>query len=460
MNKHYSHYWLVALICLAMSSFGGFSSYAQHTGTEEDVIPEQETELDKLFISAQETETKGENAVQVESETLIEFEREVHFLTPQGENAVVSSGMYRVESADGGLRLTPSVGGDDKAVTIQAEATTHEESVESSRLISTAGEGDQHVVMLLLPDGQALQATGSYSGVSGRGAKKKKGGFKFGGRKIILKPRLTSILAVPPTKPRRLVPPGHVTPFGTLYLKGHNFGTAKGTVTLQVQTPVPQNFWLPKGTLTLPGTTAGTKRIQLKVQSWKADRISVFIQPMKGVPDHSAVVQVLTDARKRSNGRAVPFYALRGGKPSTLKLGEAVTSYRCSDDSDRRGCMTNVYTKINEQSCFTGGSTASLRKDKTISVFHANCDIVGSDSGTDQFTIKLKKGWVIKALRRDVRRSSTNEYVGLLKNDALTEKYEGHSSVTLKVPWKVSPGYDSLSYWIDIDVVGPMGVPY
>lgn len=181
---------------------------------------------------------------------------------------------------------------------------------------------------------------------------------------------------------------------------------------------------------------------------------------MKGVPDHSAVVQVLTDARKRSNGRRVPFYALRGGKPSTLKLGEAVTSYHCSNDSDRYGCMTKVYTNITELSCFSGGPTASLRKDKTISAFHVNCDDIGYDSGTDRFSIKLKKGWVINAMKRDFKRSSTSEYVGLLKNDALTKKYEGHSSITLEVPWKVSPGYDSLSYWINIDVVGPMGVPY
>ena len=429
MNKQYSHYWLVALIWLTMSIFGVSSSYAQETVTAEDAIPAQETELDKMATSAQETEVKEEDAITVRSEPVIELESQVHFLTPQGEDALVSSGMYSVEVAEGGLRLIPSDEGDDKAVIIQAEATTHEDSVESPQLVSMAGEEDQHVVALLLPDGTAMQAVGSYSGVSARGFKKKKG-FTFKGKKIFLKPRLTSLLAIPPTKPRRLVPPGHVTPFGTLYLKGHNFGASQATVTLQVQTPVPGNFWLPKGTLTLPGTTAGTKRIQLKVMSWRADRISVFIPPMKGVPDHSAVVQVLTDARKRSNGRAVPFYALRGGKPSTLKFGEAVTSYHCSDDADAYACMNGgPYVEIGEN-CFFGGSSSSIRKDKTISGWHGNCDGIIPDSGTDRYTIKLKKGWVIYAMRSGIARNSKSSYAGVGNSEILTKKYKGHSSIT------------------------------
>ena len=455
-------FWLTVLVCV-MVCVPAFSSpsFAMETETEEDPIPAQETALDEMAASAQEMELKEEDAVPVESETLIELEREVHFLTPQGEGAVVSSGMYSVEAAEGGLRLTPSDQGNDKAVIINAETTTHEEALESSQLVSMAGEGDQHVVMLLLPEGKAIQAIGSYSGVSGRGAKKKKGGFRYKGKKIFLKPRLTSLLAVPPTKPRRLVPPGHVTPFGTLYLKGHNFGASQATVTLQVQTPGPGNFWLPKGTLTLPGTTAGTKRIQLKVMSWRADRISVFIPPMKGVPDHSAVVQVLTAARKRSNGRAVPFYALRGGKPSTLKFGEAVTSYYCDTDADAYGCMNGgPFVEIGEN-CFFGGSSSSVRKDKTISGWHGNCDGIIPDSGTDRYTIKLKKGWVIYAMRSGIARNSKSSYAGVGNSEILTKKYKGHSSITLKAPWKAGAGFGkAVSYWVDIDVTGPMGVPY
>ena len=460
MKQLQSAIWLLSTIFLISSLYSVSSTYAQETETEEDAIPAQETELEKMSASAQETELKEEDAVPVESKPVIELEREVHFLTPTGEDAVVSSGMYSVEAAEGGLRLTPSEEGEDKAVIIQAEATTHEDSVESSQLVSMAGEGDQHVVMLLLPHGNAMQAVGSYSGVTGRGLKKKKGRPSYKGKQIVLRPKLKSLLAVPPNHPGRLIPPGHATPFGFLYLKGQNFGTAKGTVTLLVHTPVPKNFWLPKGTLTLPGTTAGTKRIQLKVMSWKADKISVWIQPMKGVPDHSAVVEVFTDARKRSNGRTVPFYALRGGKPSTLKFEEAVTSYLCSTDSDVWACLTRWGAEIGEN-CFFGGPSSSVRKDKTISGWHGNCDGIIPDSGTDRYTIKLKKGWVIYAMRSGIARNSKSSYTGVGKSETLSKKYKGHSSITLKVPWKAGAGFGkAVSYWIDIDVTGPMGVPY
>ena len=463
MNKQYSHYWLVALVCLTMSVYGGSSSYAQETETEEDATPALETELDKMATSAQETELKEEDAVPVESETVFELEREVHFRTPKGEDVTVSPGIYAVESAEGGLALIPGEEGQSAAVIIDAQPTTHEESVKAPQPVSVSGEEDQHVVMLLLPDGKAMQAVGSYSGVYSR---HQQPSIKFRPGSFSGHPKITSILAIPPRSSRGkinpLLPPGHITPLGILYIKGRNFMAHRGNVFLQVEVPVTKNFYVTKQR-TFRGTKAGTKKIDLKVEKWSHTRIKVLIPPMAGVPDHSAILQVKTVTGKPSFGRKVPFYALRGGKPFTLKFGEAVTSVLCGkggeNGSNVEGCVHQVRRKP-ASACTEGGPLAVIRKDKTISAYHVNCDVVFDwDKGWDKYTIELKKGWVIFAMRRDFKRSSDHEYVGLLKSKALTKKYKGASKTTIKVPWQVSPN-DELNYWIDIDVQGPLGVPY
>jgi hypothetical protein len=105
--------------------------------------------------------------------------------------------------------------------------------------------------------------------------------------------------------------------------------------------------------------------------------------------------------------------------------------------------------------------SAKERKDKTISAYHVNCDLVVDwDDGSDQFTIELKNKWVIDQIRWGWNPHSTSEKLKLPSAEALTQKYKGASKMTLSVPWEVSPGLDWLSYWIDVDVKGPAGILY
>lgn len=105
-----------------------------------------------------------------EDPTAITLVRPVHFLAPDGSDVFVQPGIYRVESADPGLQLIPAEG---NARLLGAEAGTHDEEVKAPLTVSLASEEEEfkdlHLVMLLLPGGQSLEAVGSYSGVRERG---------------------------------------------------------------------------------------------------------------------------------------------------------------------------------------------------------------------------------------------------------------------------------------------------
>lgn len=105
-----------------------------------------------------------------EDPTAITLVRPVHFLAPDGSDVFVQPGIYRVESADPGLQLIPAEG---NARLLGAEAGTHDEEVKAPLAVSLASEEEEfkdlHLVMLLLPGGQSLEAVGSYSGVRERG---------------------------------------------------------------------------------------------------------------------------------------------------------------------------------------------------------------------------------------------------------------------------------------------------
>jgi len=99
----------------------------------------------------------------------IVMERAAYFLTPDGAAVPIAAGGYTVEVTDGpALRLT---GQDDASTaTLLAASTRHDEQLSgpSAALILT-GEDAVHLV-LLYPDGTALDATGSLSGIQPRGA--------------------------------------------------------------------------------------------------------------------------------------------------------------------------------------------------------------------------------------------------------------------------------------------------
>ena len=92
-----------------------------------------------------------------------------HFTAPDGTDVLVAPGTYRIEqSAETQLRLVTDP--PQPAIEIQATATTHEETVAAPLALAIAEEGqaDEIHLVLLLPDGRGLDATGSLSGTRSR----------------------------------------------------------------------------------------------------------------------------------------------------------------------------------------------------------------------------------------------------------------------------------------------------
>jgi hypothetical protein len=108
--------------------------------------------------------------------TTITLDQAVHFIGTDGSDAVADPGDYSVEAAQEWLRLIPGTERRN-ALLIEANAITHEEILTSPMAISLPGEegetADIHHVVLLLPDGQSLDAVGTYSGIRPRGLLKR-----------------------------------------------------------------------------------------------------------------------------------------------------------------------------------------------------------------------------------------------------------------------------------------------
>jgi len=103
--------------------------------------------------------------------TSVVFDRAVHFLGPGGGDQSANPGTYRVEAAEGNLRLVPAQG--KEGILIEANKGSHDVKVEVPIALSIPGgteeEADIHIVQLLFPDGSSLEAVGTYSGVRSRG---------------------------------------------------------------------------------------------------------------------------------------------------------------------------------------------------------------------------------------------------------------------------------------------------
>ncbi|MGD9850861.1 MAG: FG-GAP-like repeat-containing protein [Nitrospirales bacterium] len=98
----------------------------------------------------------------------VTLKQPVHFTASDGSDIVVDSGSYTVSALVGPrLRLNGSNGG---TIFLAAQATTHSEGLEAPLAIVVPGDDPDVVhVALLLPNGQALDALGSFSGVRPRG---------------------------------------------------------------------------------------------------------------------------------------------------------------------------------------------------------------------------------------------------------------------------------------------------
>ena len=97
----------------------------------------------------------------------ITIQKPVHFSGSDGSDVVAPAGDYRVEQAtDRTLRLVPQEG--KTPLVIQAQATKYDEPMSDLLALSIPYQEDEHHVVLLKPDGTALDAAGTYSGVKTR----------------------------------------------------------------------------------------------------------------------------------------------------------------------------------------------------------------------------------------------------------------------------------------------------
>lgn len=100
---------------------------------------------------------------------LLVLDRPIHFTTADGSDTTISSGTYSIEQeGTTTLRLQAE---DGSTVDLQAVTIKHDESLSepTSLAITEEGREDELHIVLLLPDGQALEALGSYSGLTTRG---------------------------------------------------------------------------------------------------------------------------------------------------------------------------------------------------------------------------------------------------------------------------------------------------
>ncbi|MEJ2231394.1 MAG: hypothetical protein P8X46_09465 [Nitrospirales bacterium] len=99
------------------------------------------------------------------------LEKPVHFLGPDGSDLLTQPGTYTVEAAEQWIRLIPGERRD--AILLEARQDNHEGDLNIPIALSLPGnaeeEADLHYIVLLLPDGQSLEAIGTYSGIRQRG---------------------------------------------------------------------------------------------------------------------------------------------------------------------------------------------------------------------------------------------------------------------------------------------------
>lgn len=101
----------------------------------------------------------------------IYLEKPVHFLNPNGDGLEVQQGTYTVERAGQGIRLMTAE--KEEGLLLEAHSDTHDGALETSVALSLPGdaeeEADLHYIILMAPDGESLQALGTYSGIRQRG---------------------------------------------------------------------------------------------------------------------------------------------------------------------------------------------------------------------------------------------------------------------------------------------------
>lgn len=98
---------------------------------------------------------------------MIQFDKTVHFTAPDGGHVVVEPTDYRVEQTmESHLRLVPEKGG--RPILLAAVSTTHDIEISKPFPLLLALNEDARNLVLLFPDGTAIDAAGSLSGIQSR----------------------------------------------------------------------------------------------------------------------------------------------------------------------------------------------------------------------------------------------------------------------------------------------------
>ncbi len=102
--------------------------------------------------------------------TAVEFDKAISFQKPDGEPVQLKAGIYEVAmGSEKELKFDPIGAG--AVITVQALPANHNEAIEESKAFLTPSPDnnpDKPHVILWMPDGVALEAIGSYSGVFSR----------------------------------------------------------------------------------------------------------------------------------------------------------------------------------------------------------------------------------------------------------------------------------------------------
>ena len=116
----------------------------------------------------QESASTSPPSTDVREAVLIDLDKPLHFMRTDGADTIAPVALYRVEATqDAQLRLLS----DGQApILIAADHTTHDLDLSIPFALTFAQQEDRPHVLLLMPDGQALDAVGSLSGIRPREA--------------------------------------------------------------------------------------------------------------------------------------------------------------------------------------------------------------------------------------------------------------------------------------------------
>lgn len=97
----------------------------------------------------------------------IALDRPVHFITPQASNTIAEAGPYRVLPGEtSGMKLIALP--HRATMLVDALSITHETGIAEPVALYVRDDEQLPHVVLLLPDGQGLEAVGSYDGTRAR----------------------------------------------------------------------------------------------------------------------------------------------------------------------------------------------------------------------------------------------------------------------------------------------------